>query len=88
MLVYVCNRWSVQLPFALFRRSKEKAFQSLLSLPLQRYGIKVEKQTISTILCAKVLFSNSKVLCQLTFSAVYYPGVTSVGAPSWIWKRR
>ena len=60
MLVYVCNRGTVSPPFALFRRDKGKAFQSLLSLPLQRYGIKVEKQTISTRLCAKVLFSSPK----------------------------
>lgn len=41
--------------FALFRRDKGKAFKSLLSLPLQRYAIKVEKQTFSTTPSAKVV---------------------------------
>lgn len=55
MLVYVCNRGTVRPPFDLFRRDKGKAFKSLLSLPLQRYAIKVEKQTFSTTPSAKVV---------------------------------
>lgn len=55
MLVYVCNRGTECPSFALFRWDKEKAFKSLLSLPLQRYAIKVEKQTFSTTPSAKVV---------------------------------